>query len=110
LGALSKSNALRPELVDAAFNHWLLDGSDEWRRICRAHFLAMKRWNRASYGYADLADVTANPKLQSDHCPGYWWSEQMKYYWLIFAKTDRVDYSRLYLSTEGNILRGLRRR
>jgi mannosyl-oligosaccharide alpha-1,2-mannosidase len=110
LGALSKSNALRPELADAAFNHWLLDGSDEWRRICRAHFLAMKRWNRASYGYADLADVTANPKLQSDHCPGYWWSEQMKYYWLIFAKTDRVDNSRLYLSTEGNILRGLRRR
>ena len=58
---------------------------------------------------ADLADVTANPKIQSDHCPGYWWSEQMKYYYLIFANTPRVDYRKLYLSTEGNVLRGLRR-
>jgi mannosyl-oligosaccharide alpha-1,2-mannosidase len=107
--ALSKTNDLRPELADAAFNHWLIDRREEWRHIVRDHYLAMKRWNRARYGYADLADVTANPKVQSDHCPGYWWSEQMKYYYLIFADTPRVDYRRLYLSTEGNVLRGLRR-
>ena len=107
--ALSPRNDLRPELADAAFNHWLLDRREEWRHICRDHFLAMKRWNKARFGYADLADVTASPKVQSDHCPGYWWSEQMKYYYLIFADTPRVDYRRLYLSTEGNILRGLRR-
>ena len=107
--ALSKSNALRPELADAAINHWLLDGRDEWRHVCRDHFLMMKRWNKSRYGYADLSDVTVTPKLQSDHCPGYWWSEQMKYYWLIFSDTKRVDLSRLYLSTEGNILRGFRK-
>jgi mannosyl-oligosaccharide alpha-1,2-mannosidase len=107
---LSATNSLRPELVDAAFNHWLLDRREEWRVIVRDHYLAMKRWNKARYGYADLADVTANPKMQSDHCPGYWWSEQMKYYYLIFADAPRVDYRRLYLSTEGNVLRGLRRR
>jgi hypothetical protein len=58
----------------------------------------MKRWNKARYGYADLADVTTRPKKQSDHCPGYWWSEQMKYYYLIFSDTPRVDYRKLYLS------------
>ena len=109
LRALSKRNDLRPELADAAFNHWLLDGREEWRHIVRDHYLAMKHWNKAQYGYADLADVTVTPKMQSDHCPGYWWSEQMKYYYLIFAKTTRVDLRRLYLSTEGNVLRGLRR-
>jgi mannosyl-oligosaccharide alpha-1,2-mannosidase len=76
--------------------------------IVRDHYRAMERWNKARYGYATLADVTT--KQQSDHCPGYWWSEQMKYYYLIFADTPRVDYRRLYLSTEGNVLRGLRRR
>ena len=106
---LSPTNSLRPELADAAFNHWLLDRRDEWRLLARDHYLSMKRWNKARYGYADLADVTVSPKVQSDHCPGYWWSEQMKYYYLIFADTPRVDYRRLYLSTEGNILRGLRR-
>jgi mannosyl-oligosaccharide alpha-1,2-mannosidase len=108
LSALSKTNDLRPELADAAFNHWLIDRREEWRHIVRDHYLAMKRWNKARYGYADLADVTASPKVQSDHCPGYWWSEQMKYYYLIFADAPRVDYRKLYLSTEGNVLRGLR--
>ena len=106
---LSANNDLRPELADAAFNHWLLDRREEWRHVCRDHYLAMKRWNKARYGYATLSDVTANPKVQSDHCPGYWWSEQMKYYYLIFSDTPRFDYRRNYLSTEGNILRGLRR-
>lgn len=103
------TNALRPELADAAFNLWLLDRHPRWREIGRAHFLAMKRWNRAAYGYTDLADVTADPKTQADHCPGYWWSEQMKYYYLLFSDTPRFDYRRNYLSTEGNVLLGLRR-
>lgn len=104
---ISVTNSLRPELVDACLNLWLLDRRDEWRHIARDHYLAMKHWNKARFGYADLADVTT--KAQSDHCPGYWWTEQMKYYYLMFARPDRVDYRRLYLTTEGNVLRGLRR-
>ncbi|WP_162875535.1 glycoside hydrolase family 47 protein [Sphingomonas crusticola] len=103
------TNALRPELVDAAFNLWLLDRNPRWRAIARTHFQAMQRWNKAQYGYTDLADVTATPKRQADHCPGYWWSEQMKYYYLLFADTPRFDYRRNYLTTEGNILLGLRK-
>jgi mannosyl-oligosaccharide alpha-1,2-mannosidase len=105
--ATQKSNALRPELADAAFNHWLLDRDERWRHLTATHFSNMKRWNRAAYGYADIADVTT--KAQKDHCPGYWWSEQMKYYWLIFSDTPRFDYRRNYLSTEGNVLLGFRR-
>ena len=104
---LSATNSLRPELADAAFNLWLIDHRDEWRLIARDHYLAMKRWNKARYGYATLADVTT--KTRSDHCPAYWWSEQMKYYYLMFADARRVDYRRLYLTTEGNVLRGFRR-
>jgi mannosyl-oligosaccharide alpha-1,2-mannosidase len=107
--ALQLTNALRPELADGAFNLWLLDRDERWREIVRTHYLAMKQWNKARYGYTDLADVTANPKRQDDHCPGYWWSEQMKYYYLIFADCPRFDYRRGALSTEGNVLRGLRR-
>ncbi|HEX3677473.1 MAG TPA: glycoside hydrolase family 47 protein [Sphingomicrobium sp.] len=109
LKATSLTNSLRPELADAALNLWLLDRREEWRIVARDHYLAMKRWNKARYGYATLADVTATPKLQSDHCPGYWWTEQMKYYYLIFSDTPRFDYRRNYLSTEGNVLRGFRR-
>ena len=104
-----RGNALRPELVDAAFTLWLLDRDPRWREIGAAHFAAMKRWNKAEYGYTDLADVTADPKRQADHCPGYWWSEQMKYYYLLFADTPRFDYRRNYMTTEGNVLLGFNR-
>jgi mannosyl-oligosaccharide alpha-1,2-mannosidase len=104
----SGSNALRPELADAAFNLWLIDRNPRWRDIGRHHFLAMKRWNKARFGYTDLVDVTSSPKRQGDHCPGYWWSEQMKYYYLLFSGTPRFDYSRNYLTTEGNVLLGFR--
>jgi mannosyl-oligosaccharide alpha-1,2-mannosidase len=107
--ATQKGNALRPELADAAFNLWLLDRKPRWRAIGRDHFLAMKRWNKARYGYTDLADVTSDPKRQADHCPGYWWSEQMKYYYLLFSDTPRFDHHHNYLSTEGNVLLGFRR-
>jgi mannosyl-oligosaccharide alpha-1,2-mannosidase len=103
------TNALRPELADAAFTLWLLDRNPRWREMGKAHFLAMKRWNKAEYGYTDLADVSAEPKRQADHCPGYWWSEQMKYYYLLFSDTPRFNYRRNYLSTEGNVLLGFRR-
>ncbi|MGE5063843.1 MAG: glycoside hydrolase family 47 protein [Myxococcales bacterium] len=104
---LSATNSLRPELADAAFNLWILDRREEWRLIARNHYLAMKRWNKARYGYATMANVVT--KTQGDHCPAYWWSEQMKYYYLMFSGTKRFDYRRPYLTTEGNVLRGFRR-
>ena len=108
-----KTNALRPELADAAFNLWLLDpkapDAEGWRRLVRTHYLNMTRWNRATYGYSGIGDVIARPMTLDDECPGYWWSEQMKYYWLAFSDTTRFDYRDNYLSTEGNVFRGLRR-
>ena len=103
------SNALRPELADAAFNLWLLDGDDLWRRICRRHYFNMKANNRTAYGYSGVTDVTRDPMSLDDSCPGYWWSEQMKYYYLIFSNTPRFDYKTNYLSTEGNVLLGFKR-
>ena len=105
--ATALTNSLRPELADAAFNHWLIDRREEWRVIAADHFQAMLRWNKARHGYTDLADVVT--KRQADHCPGYWWSEQMKYYWLMFAQCPRFDYADNYLTTEGNVLKGFRR-
>ena len=62
--------------------------------------------SKAAYGFTSLADITTRPMAQGDNCPGYWWSEQMKYYYLMFAGPKRVDLNRLVLSTEANVLRG----
>jgi mannosyl-oligosaccharide alpha-1,2-mannosidase len=68
----------------------------------------MKKTCRAPYGFTIIDDITTRPMKQADSCPGYWWSEQMKYYWLLFSNTDRFDYKDNYLSTEGNIFVGLK--
>ena len=68
----------------------------------------MKRTSKVTHGYSGLKDVTV-PRAWNDACPGYWWSEQMKYYWLIFSDCPRFDYRDNYLSTEGNVLKGLKR-
>lgn len=102
------SNALRPELADSAFTLWLHDRDERWRHVAWTHFLTMRRWNKAPHGYSGLTDVAARPPAFNDACPGYWWSEQMKYYWLIFSDCARFDYRDNYLSTEGNVLKGLK--
>lgn len=102
------SNELRPEFVDSCLNLFLLEPKERWRELARTHYEQMKATSRARYGYTILTDVTAKPAVQGDLCPGYWWSEQMKYYWLLFSGCERFDYKTNYLSTEGNIFVGFK--
>jgi len=106
--AIGVSNALRPEFVDSCLALFLRGGSNRERRLARIHYENMKRTSRARFGYTIIDDVTATPMRQGDLCPGYWWAEQMKYYWLLFSATPRFDYQNNYLSTEGKVLVGLR--
>jgi mannosyl-oligosaccharide alpha-1,2-mannosidase len=102
------TNELRPEFVDSCLNLYLLAPDDRYRELARIHYEKMRETSRAAYGFTIIDDVTASPMKQGDLCPGYWWSEQMKYYWLLFSDTDRFDYKKNYLSTEGNVFVGLK--
>jgi mannosyl-oligosaccharide alpha-1,2-mannosidase len=109
LAATSVGNALRPEFADSAFMLWLITRDELYRNRANTHYQNMKATSRVRFGYTVLTDVTTNPVSRGDFCPGYWWSEQLKYYWLIFGDARRFDYTNNYLSTEGNIFRGARR-
>ena len=102
------TNELRPEFADSCLNLFLLDRDDRWRELAATHYEWMKKTSRAPYGFTIIDDITTTPMRQGDLCPGYWWSEQMKYYWLLFSDTARFDYRRNYLSTEGDVLVGFR--
>ena len=104
-----KATGLRPEYPDACLNLWLIDRDPRYRQLAAIHYREMKATSRAAFGYTALKDITTQPMTQGDNCPGYWWSEQMKYYYLLFSDTPRVDYAQLQLSTEANVLRGFRR-
>ena len=102
------TNELRPEFVDSCLNLFLLEPDDKWRELARIHYENIKTTSRAKYGFTIVDDITAKPMKQGDLCPGYWWSEQMKYYYLLFADCSRFDYRKNYLSTEGNVFVGLK--
>ncbi|HVZ90181.1 MAG TPA: glycoside hydrolase family 47 protein [Rhizomicrobium sp.] len=103
-----RSNALRPEFVDSCLAMFLIEPNERWRELARIHYENMKATSRAPYGFTVIDDIGASPMKQGDLCPGYWWSEQMKYYYLLFSDSDRFDYKNNYLSTEGNVLVGLK--
>lgn len=102
------SNELRPEFADSCLALFVHGGGDAERKLGHLHYLNMKRTSRVRFGYTIIDDVTTLPMWQGDLCPGYWWAEQMKYYWLLFSNTPRFDYRNNYLSTEGKVLVGLR--
>jgi mannosyl-oligosaccharide alpha-1,2-mannosidase len=104
-----KHTGLRPEYPDACLNLWLEGREPRYRQLAAIHYREMKATSRAAFGYTALEDITTKPMTQGDNCPGYWWSEQMKYYYLLFSDTPRIDYGRLQLSTEANVLRGFRK-
>jgi len=106
--ATRPSNELRPEFADSCLALYVHGGGARECDLARIHFENMKQTSRARFGYTILDDVTARPTKQGDLCPGYWWAEQMKYYWLLFSDTPRFDYRNNYLSTEGKVLAGLR--
>jgi mannosyl-oligosaccharide alpha-1,2-mannosidase len=108
--ATGPGNQLRPEYVDAAFNLWLVSGREIYRDRAFDYFQRVKRICSVPNGYTIADDVTTTPVTLGDLTSAYWFSENMKYYYLMFARSPRFDYKNNYLSTEGNVLRGLRRR
>jgi mannosyl-oligosaccharide alpha-1,2-mannosidase len=106
--ALNPAYPLRPEYVDSCLFLWLTTGKDLYRSRARELYARQKRYCKVARGYTVVDDVTASPMRLGDLTPGYWYSENMKYYYLLFAKASRFDYTDNYLSTEGNVLKGLR--
>jgi hypothetical protein len=113
--ATARGNQLRPEYVDSCLNLWLVAGpgkpaGEKYRELAYDYYVRQKRHSRVANGWTIIDDVTTSPVRHGDLTSGYWWSEQMKYWYLMFTEADRFDYRNNYLSTEGNVFRGLRRR
>jgi hypothetical protein len=107
--ATSVGNQLRPEYLNAAFDLYLQTYDDIFKTTAYAYFQNMKTYSRVPHGYTIIDDVTTRPMAQGDLFPAYSFAENFKYLYLIFENTPRYDRATGNLSTEGKILRGLRR-
>ncbi|GLZ29054.1 hypothetical protein Lesp02_12440 [Lentzea sp. NBRC 105346] len=109
LAALSTGYELRPEYVDSALFLWLLTGNEVYRTRGKDLWDRQKAHCKVANGYAVVTNMTTTPTTKGDTTPGYWFSENMKYYYLMWAAAPRFDYTTNYLTTEGNVLRGIKR-
>lgn len=106
---LNARNELRPEYANCAFQLFWQTGDAFYRTTAWRYFENLRKYHRVPGGYTVVADVTRRPMPKGDHCPAYVFAENFKWLYLIFSGTPRFDYAHGYLSTEGKVLRGLRR-
>ncbi|WP_055586784.1 glycoside hydrolase family 47 protein [Streptacidiphilus griseoplanus] len=106
LQVTSPRNDLRPEYANSAFDLWRLTGDAAYKRSAYRYFRGLRDHLRVPGGYTVAADVTSSPVQLGDLTPGYWFAENPKYLYLMFARSPRFDQRGGLLSTEGKILRG----
>lgn len=110
LSILDPRYQLRPEYADSCLALFIASGgADVYRRRAYQLYEAMKAYCRVPNGYTIVEDISVRPMTLGDLTPAYWFSENMKYFFLLFADSPRFDYKNNLLSTEGKVLQGLRR-
>jgi len=105
--AIAPGYRLRPEYAGPCLILYAQTGDQRYRDLARKHYRRMKEHCSVDNGYTTIEDVRT--MKQGDLTPGYWFSENMKYLYLTFADTRRFDYGDYYMTTEGNVFRGIRR-
>jgi mannosyl-oligosaccharide alpha-1,2-mannosidase len=109
LAATSAGNQFRPEYVNGSFDLYFQTHDPYYAATAWQYFQGMKANARVPGGYTIINDVTTSPMQLGDLFPAYGFAENFKYLYLIFADTPRFDSHNFYLSTEGKVLKGLRR-
>jgi mannosidase alpha-like ER degradation enhancer 2 len=100
---ISPRYPLRPEIVESAYylHHYTRDV--EYRRMGEKMFNDFVRYCRAEAGYAALADVVT--KQQRDEMESFVLAETFKYFYLLFAPPETLDFEKVVFNTEAHPLR-----
>lgn len=109
LTATNTSYQLRPEYVDSALFLWMLTGNETYRSRGLDLWNKQKAGCKVANGYTIVDNFTTSPTTKGDLTPGYWYSENMKYFYLLWSASPRFDYTANYLTTEGDVLQGFNR-
>jgi mannosyl-oligosaccharide alpha-1,2-mannosidase len=105
---VDQGSQLRPEYANSAFDLWRLTGDAAYKRGVWRWFENMRAHQRVRGGYTVADEVRTSSVRLGDLTPGYWFAENLKYAYLVFAHTPRFDYRTGILSTEGKVLAGAR--
>jgi mannosidase alpha-like ER degradation enhancer 2 len=97
---------LRPEIVESTYYLYHLTRDPEYRRMGEKMFDDFVKYCRANSGYAALADVTT--KHQADEMESFVLAETFKYFYLLFAPRETLQFDKVIFNTEAHPLKRTR--
>jgi hypothetical protein len=94
---------LRPEIVEATYYLYHFTRNPEYRRMGEKIFDDFVKYCRTESGYAALSDVVT--KQQRDEMESFVFAETFKYFYLLFAPSETLDFDHVTFNTEAHPLR-----
>jgi mannosidase alpha-like ER degradation enhancer 2 len=94
---------LRPEIVESTYYLWRLTGDEKYRRMGAKLFADFVAACRVPDGYAALKDVTTKEKR--DDMESFVFAETFKYFYLLFAPKNAINFDHIVFNTEAHPLK-----
>ena len=94
---------LRPEIVESTYYLYHYTGDPEYRRMGETMFDDFVKYCRADSGYAALANVVT--KQQLDEMQSFVLAETFKYFYLLFASPETLQFDKVIFNTEAHPLK-----
>jgi ER degradation enhancer, mannosidase alpha-like 2 len=94
---------LRPEIVESTYYLYHFTRDPQYRQMGEKLFNDFVKYCRAETGYAALADVVT--KQQRDEMESFVLAETFKYFYLLFAPPQTLEFNQVLFNTEAHPLR-----
>lgn len=99
----SPGYALRPEIVESAYYLHHYTGDARYRGMGKEFFDDFVKYTRTEHGFSALKDVRSKEK--DDSMESFLFAETFKYYYLLFAPAETLDFDGVVFNTEAHPLR-----
>ena len=103
---VARSYHLRPEIIESTYYLYHYTGDPEYRRMGEKMFDDFVKYCRAEAGYAALADVISKQPL--DEMQSFVLAETFKYFYLLFASPEILQFDGVIFNTEAHPLKRTR--
>jgi mannosidase alpha-like ER degradation enhancer 2 len=97
---------LRPEIVESTYYLYHYTGDPEYQRRGEKMFDDFVKYCRTDSGYAALTDVIS--KQQLDEMQSFVMAETFKYFYLLFAPPEALQFDTVIFNTEAHPLKRMR--
>ncbi|KAI5465264.1 endoplasmic reticulum mannosyl-oligosaccharide 1,2-alpha-mannosidase [Mariannaea sp. PMI_226] len=98
---------LRPEAIESLFVAYRITGQKELQDMAWKMFKAITKGTAVDHGHASVLDVTSRKSVldKEDYMESFWFSETLKYFYLIFSPPDLISLDDFVLNTEAHPFR-----